>query len=185
MRFETYLEDEPILTENMMRNMLQKLKGKAASGAKKVFKNAWDKLSKTLEPVEDDVLQIINKNFGTNFTSFKQISNERVSEEQLDEDWKHWWEMVRMEGFPTLSFYPALTAWIEIGKVLEPDMAVNWKKFGAYAMMWLAIVSYKFVRDFYKWKKEDPETYWAERPEKAKKAGFKVPEKKRARAGFV
>ena len=89
-----------------------------------------------------------------------------------------------MEGFPTLAFYPALTAWIEIGKVLDSDMSVNWMKFGVYALFWLLLVSGKYIKQFHDWKKQNPEEYFAERPELAKKAGIKIDTKK-IKAGFV
>lgn len=184
MRFENYIDDVPTLNENLMRNMLSKLKGKSTKVVKGIFKNAWDSLVKSMKPQESEVVKIINKNFGTSYRSLDDISKQKLAEGEVNEDWKHWWEMIRQEAFPTLSFYPALTAWIEIGAVLEPDAAVNWKKFGAYALMWAALVSYKYIRDFHKWKKENPEEYFAERPKVAKKAGIKI-DNKRTRAGFV
>lgn len=185
MRLENFIEGRPTLNENIIKSMLNKIKNKSVNSVQRIFKDAWLKLASSLKDKEDEILMIINKNFGTKYRSFDQISKAKPIMEghELNEDWKHYWEMLKSEGFPTLSFYPALTAWIEIGKILEPDMQVNWTKFGAYALFWLLLVSGRFIKQYKKWKKENPDQYYAERPKLAKKHGYE-PSKKQ-RAGFV
>ena len=184
MRLENYIKGKPILNENVFTNMLNKIKSKSINSVQTTFKNAWLKVASTLKDKESEILQIINSKLGTKYKSFDEISRAKPVTENtnLNEDWKHYWELLKAEGFPTLAFYPALTAWIEIGKVLEPNMNVNWTKFGVYALFWLLLVSGKFIKGFKDWKKQSPEEYYEERPELAKKVGFG---KKKTRAGFV
>jgi hypothetical protein len=165
MRLKNYIIDVP-LNENIIKNMLDKLKTKSTNSIEDIFRNAWLKISTSLISKEDEVLKIINSKLGTTFKSFSEISKIKTIKESKDinEGWAHYWELLKTEGFPTLAFYPALTAWIEIGKLLEPDQNVNWTKFGVYALFWILLVSGKFVKSFYKWKKENPEQYFKERP---------------------
>lgn len=184
MRLENYIDGKPTLNENVFTNMLNRVKNKTEKSIQTVFKNAWLKVSSALKDKESEVLLIINSKFGTNFKSFDQISKAKpiMENSELNEDWKHYWDILKAEGFPTLAFYPALTAWIELGKILEPDTDVNWIKFGAYAMFWLFLVSGKYIKQFTDWKKQSPEEYYEERPELAKKHGYKTTKK---RAGFI
>ena len=184
MRLEYFINDKPILNENVFTNMLRKIKNQSIKSVQNTFKGAWLKIASALKDKEQEVLQVINSKFGTNYRSFDQISKAKPIMEgnEINEDWKHYWEIIKAEGFPTLAFYPALTAWIEIGKLLEPDMNVNWTKFGTYALFWLLLISGRFIKQFRDWKKQSPDEYYAERPNLAKKHGF---EKSKVRAGFV
>lgn len=166
MRLEGYLNEGSGLNENVFIAVLKKIKSKADKAALKLFKSGWDKIVKMIRPdQEDDILTIINKQFGTSYKSLKQISKDTIKEStELNEGWKHYWEMLKTEGFPTLAFYPALTAWMEIGKLMDHDQSVNWTKFSVYGLFWLMLVSGKFVSEFRKWKKENPEEYYSERP---------------------
>jgi hypothetical protein len=161
MRLKNYIEETP-LNENIIKNMLDKLKTKSISSVENTFRNAWLKISTLLKDKEPEVLRVINSKLGTNFRSFDEISKIKVirENEEINEDWKNYWELLKSEGFPTLAFYPALTAWMEIGKLLEPDHNVNWTKFGVYALFWVLLVSGKFIKSFYKWKKENPDQYF-------------------------
>ena len=171
MRLEEYLNENMELSENIFIAALKKLKSKTEKTAFKVFKGAWDKIAKMIRPDQEDrALTIINKQFGTRYKSLTQIGKDTIKEStDINEDWKHYWEMLKFEGFPTLAFFPALTSWIELGKLFEPDQAVNWTKFSVYALFWLMLVSGKFVGEFRKWKKENPEEFAAERPHLLKK----------------
>lgn len=176
MRLEEYLNENIELNENIFIAALKKMKSKTDKTARSLFKSGWDKIAKIIRPhQEEQVLSIINKQFGTGYKSLSQISKDTIKEStELNEDWKHYWEMLKFEGWPTLAFFPALTAWIEIGKLLEPDQAVNWTKFSVYALFWLMLVSGKFVGEFRKWRKENPEAFLAERPHLLKKKDKKV-----------
>ena len=186
MRLENFIDGVPTLNENVIKNMLNKIKNKSIKSAVTTFKSAWLKIASSLKDKESEVLRIINSKFGTDYRTFDQISKQKPITEsnEINEDFKHYWELLKMEGFPTLAFYPALTAWIEIGKILDPEMNVNWMKFGVYALFWLLLVSGKYLKQFHDWKKQNPDEYFSERPKLAKKVGVKIDNKK-TRAGFV
>ena len=163
MRLNKYIINEGKFTDILTKSfkMLSKM---PFNKVKKTLADSWENVLPELKSKEELVLKILNSKMKTNFHSLDQITKSRVSEEIVTEDWKHFKEVLSMEAFPTLSFYPALTAWMEIGKILEPGMDVNWTKFGVYALFWLLLVSGRFIKQFYKWKKDHPDEYYAERP---------------------
>mgnify|MGYP000938184447 CR=1 FL=1 len=85
-----------------------------------------------------------------------------TSESLINEDARHWWKLIKQEGFPTLAFYPALQVWLEMDKCLKGD-TFNTKVIMFYAALWLVIVSGKYVAGWMKWKKEKPNEYELER----------------------
>jgi hypothetical protein len=84
------------------------------------------------------------------------------SVEYLQEDLKHWWDLVKQEAFPTLAFYPALTVWCEIDKIIK-GQPYSMKIVACYASLWLVLMSGKYVAGWLKWKREKPDEYEAER----------------------
>lgn len=82
--------------------------------------------------------------------------------ENINEDAKHWWDLVKTEAFPTLAFYPALQVWLELDKVLK-GTEYSGKVIAFYAAFWLVLMSGKYVAGWMKWKKENPEEYGKER----------------------
>lgn len=176
MRFKNYLN------EGIISNLIsKKLKNYTMNKAFNFLENQWKNAIKIIRKngKEKEALSILNKALGTNFKNLDQFNQKNIKKllpeeieiNNINEDLKHWWEMIKDEGFPTLSFYPALTAWIELGKIFDGVDAVNWKKVAVYASFWAALVTGKYIKSFYKWKKEKPQEYYSERPEKAKKIG--------------
>jgi len=193
MRLENFIDGIPTLNENVIKNMLNRIKSKSADSVQRIFKDAWLKISLALKEKEGEVLNIINSKLGTHFKSFDEISKTKpiMESNELNESWGHYWELLKSEGFPTLAFYPALTAWIEIGKILEPEQSVNWTKFGAYALFWLLLVSGRFIKGYKDWKKQNPDEYYSERPKLAKKHNYKFkdssmdPNIQKRKPGFI
>jgi len=175
MRLEEYINENAVyeLNESVFQNMLSKIKNKKSNVLEKLFKSSWIKLVKLIrdQDVEKDAIKIFNKQFNLNIRNLDQLTKERIKESiVMNESWKHWWMMVKDEGFPTLSFYPGLTAWLELDKLFDPDMAVNWSKFGVYAIFWIILISGKYLKGWEQWKKENPEEYEAEKKPKKKKS---------------
>ena len=179
MRFKNYLN------ENLVSRILLKgLKGLAVNAALTFLEKQWEIAKEMIEKyeVEDEALEIINRSFKTRFHSLDDINRKQLrkmlpeSNNPLNEDLKHWWEMVKDEGFPTLSFYPALQAWMELGKLFDGPDTVNWERLAIYSAFWAAIVSGKYFKAFMKWKKQNPKEYYKERPKLAKKHGIKIEE---------
>lgn len=181
MRFNNYLQEN--MNENFIIDTIKKVKNKSSDSVLKLFKTGFIKFVKALEGEEysnivPQILKIINSKLGTNLKSLKDLSKlskskpqMSESEEMLSEDWKHYWEVIKSEAFPSLSFYPALSIWFEIDKLVKniPGNEANFKVIAAYSVLWLLLISGKFVKEFRKWKKENPEEYHAERPGKKTK----------------
>jgi len=169
MRLENFI-NEDVLIENIIINNLKKLFNKPAKKVMMTFQNSFRKFIKIIRQndIEDDVLKILNKHAGKNYKSLEQILKSKpLTEDKLNEDWAHYWDLIKGEAFPSLSFYPALQIWLEIDKLIKGSDA-SIKVMAVYSIIWLLLVSGKFVKQFRKWKKENPEEYATERPSKRK-----------------
>jgi len=182
MRFEKYIN------EGVIKNLLIKqLKKYTADKALNFLEKQWQKAIKMIRKngYEDQALQILNQSLNTKYRSLDQFNKHSMKKmlpeevqisNNLNEDFKHWFDMIKSEAFPALSFYPALTAWLELGKLFDGPDAVDWKKFAVYGIFWALLVSGKYIKEFFKWKKQNPKEYYAERPKLAKKHNINVEE---------
>ena len=166
MRFDNYLQKN--INENFIIDTIKKIKNKSSNAVLKLFKSSFEKFVKTIEGEEysnivPEIIKIINNKLGTNLKNLKDLSKLSKakpklseSEEMLSEDWRHYWEVIKAEAFPSLSFYPALSVWFEIDKLVKniPGNEANFKIIAAYSVLWLLLISGKFVKEFKKWKKE-------------------------------
>ena len=145
------------------KNLLKRLDFKKT---KNFLKSEFDKFvyAALAGDVEEEVVSMINKAFGTKYRNLTQIKKDRLreSDETLNEDLKHWWEVVQTEAFPTLAFYPALSIWLEIDQLFK-GQDMDMRKTTVYALLWVLLVSGKYVKGWMKWKKQNPEEYEAER----------------------
>lgn len=193
MRFDNYLKEDNI-NENIILDTIKKIAGKPANTVMKMFKDGYKKFVDMLEKDQltmgsgadlDKILGIINKAYGTNYKDIKdlkkQINANLKESTDLNEDWARYWGMIKGEAFPALSFYPALTVWLELDKWIRQSGDVNSRVIIVYGLIWLLLISGKFVSGFRKWKKEQPEEYYEERP-KAKARMEKKTKKKAAKA---
>jgi len=161
MRLNNFLNEE-----NIVIKTLKSLKNKSYSAVEKIFKDSWMEFSKTITDhdkkkgtsLESNVLKLINKSYGTNYKSLEKVGKMKIMESDMNEDFKHFWEMVKMEGFPILSFWPGLQVWLQIDKLIRGS-GFDMKTVIIYALLWAALVSGKFVRSWDKWKKENPEEF--------------------------
>ena len=164
MRFKEYIATE--INENFVTNVIQKIKNKTAKSVIDLFKNSFKKFVKYLEDnsLENQFLKIINKHMKTNFNSLSSITKKNIKESKnLNEDLKHWWMFVKSEAFPALSFYPVLKCFLELDKLVISPSSVDVKTMIVYGLMWVFLVSGKYVSDWDKWKKENPSDYKAEK----------------------
>jgi hypothetical protein len=134
--------------------------------SKKFLKDEFDKFvyASMAGDVEEQVISLINKHFGTRYRNLEQIKKERLREdtELVNEDIAHFWELFKGEAFPTLAFYPALSVWLELDKLFQ-GQDMDMKKTTVYALFWLLLVSGKYIKGWHLWKKQNPEEYNAER----------------------
>jgi hypothetical protein len=162
--------NEYIINENMVdkaKGFLSRLTLKAAT---KLFKDSWDEFQEAIESngLEKQVLAFINKAFKTSYRSMEQIGNAKPKKVNLgestsiNESAKHWWDTIKTEAFPTLAFYPALSIWLEIDQLMKGN-DMDMKKTSVYALFWVLLVSGKYAKGWFDWKKQNPEEHAAEK----------------------
>jgi len=96
----------------------------------------------------------------TNMRYYK--SKNKQESVAINEDAKHWWDLLKTEMFPTLAFYPALQVWLEFDKMLK-GTEYSGKAIAFYAAFWLLLVSGKYIKGWLDWKKTSPDEYSKER----------------------
>ena len=163
MRLESYIINESKIE---LVSAFKKLLSTEWNKAEDILKDNVKKFIDMFDGQEEQVLDIINKHFKTNFNNLNQIIKLDIKESvELDEDVKHWWDFVRDQVFPVVSFIPALDAWIEIDKMMRAGSIEggNMKIAIIYTLIWLTMLSFKYVNDWRKWKRENPEEYNKER----------------------
>lgn len=135
-----------IITEGVIQNVIKGLKNLSyrqfVNKAEESIRELIDKL--TEEGKEDEALKIINRAYKSNFKSFSQIVDAKPKlEESSIEDY---WKIIKSELFPTLTFYPALSVWLEIDKLFkgsEPNMRIVI----IYSLFWVALITGKFIQN--------------------------------------
>jgi len=174
MRFEDFLQDE--INEGVLSNALKKIKNKSLSTITSLFKSSWEKLANLTRAkgLEKDTLRIINRHMGTRWKTLDQVSKAKIQENtELNEDFAHWWSTFKGEAFPTLAFYPALSVWLELDKLFAAAGAgPDWIKIGVYAVMFVFLVSGKYLKQWSKWAKDNPDEKEIEDKTAKEKKGF-------------
>lgn len=163
MRLESYIINESKIE---LVSAFKKLLSTEWNKAEDILKDNVKKFIDMFDGQEEQVLDIINKHFKTNFNNLNQIIKLDIKESvELDEDVKHWWDFVRDQVFPVVSFIPALDAWIEIDKMMRAGSIEggDMKIAIIYTLIWLTMLSVKYVSDWYKWKKNNKDEYERER----------------------
>lgn len=176
MRFDNYLKEDN-LNENIIIDTIKKIAGKPANTVMKMFKDGFKKFIGIFQEQDDmtqeKVLGAINKAYGTKYRNVddlkKALKSNLKESTELNEDFAHYWGLIKGEAFPALSFYPALTVWLEVDKWIRQSGDVNSRVIIVYGLIWLLLISGKFIKGFRKWKKEHPEEYYSERPGKEEK----------------
>jgi hypothetical protein len=176
MKFEIYLAEQQELYEGIVSSALSKLKSKTVGAVKGLFKKSFDKLANLLKDkgLEKDALRIINRHMGSRFRTLDQIGKARIVESaEFNEDFAHWWATLKGEAFPTLAFYPALSVWLEMDKLFgAAGLGPDWVKVGVYALMFVLLVSGKYLKQWSKWSKTNPEERDKEAEERKKVKGI-------------
>jgi len=164
LRLETYLKEDEILNEGaFLQKLLNKIGNKSTNLVKKIFKDNWIKLANIIKSnsLEKSALSIINRYLKVNFRSIDQIENMAIKE-SVNEDFKHYWELIKGNAFPSLAFYPLLQVFLEIDKLIKSTGEVNIKAIVVYGLFWVFLVSGKHIKGWIDWKKTNPEEHEAE-----------------------
>jgi hypothetical protein len=165
MRLQKYYELNEMVIDRFFMDEIKKLKNLSWSQVKKKFLSAWEQLKETLktnEEVQDAALKIINKYMKTNYNDLDDVRLVVQESEELNEDASHWWQLIKGEAFPALSFYPALQCWLELDKLLK-GTGFNATILVVYASFWLLLVSSKYIKGWLDWRKTKPDEYGAEK----------------------
>ena len=169
MRLESHLTN--LLNEDVFSDALKKIQSKSSKSIEKFLKSNWDDFSHILQDkvLEDDALEIINRRLGTHYKTLKDIDYMKVMRftegVDLNEDFAHYWDLMRQEAFPSLAFYPALMVWLEFDKMLKANgtSTGSMKVVMVYAAIWLILITGKYIKSFRDWKKKNPEEYRKEK----------------------
>lgn len=130
---------------------------------KKQFKEFMDTIPSGVDTI---IIKMINKAFGTNYRFLQDIYDAKVpnlrESSEMNEDLSHWWKIVSTEGFGALSFYPALNVWLEIDKLLR-GQDINMRVVVVYSLLWVLLISGKYIKGWNEWRKQNPDEYNKER----------------------
>ena len=161
MRLEKYLTENDIISEGIFQKILKKIGNKSTEMAKKLFKENWIKLSSIIYKykLESKTLAIINKHLDTKFKNLEEIENMVIKEDSVNEDFSHYWKLIKDEGFPVLAFYPMLSVWMEIDKLLKGTGEGNLKVIIVYGLFWIFLVTGKHIKGWMDWKKSNPKEF--------------------------
>lgn len=101
------------------------------------------------DPYIDDanVLRIINTRFGTTFSSTSSVFAKALVENtnRVDEGLKDWWKEASTNFYGAISFYPLLTAFLEMDKVIKGTGDANVRAMAIYFLIWVLIISGKVI----------------------------------------
>ena len=183
MRLDDYLEREELnegQKQKQFLRFLDDLKDKSSTAIVNMFKKEWNKLLAILQnqDLENDALKIINKRMGTHYKKLDDISRAKlvkgmVKEDVLNEDVTHWWREIRGTTYGIVSFYPAFQCFIQLNKLMD-GVKPNMKKILIYGLMYIFIVSGRYIMTWNDWRKS-PEG----KEEKLKKEKKKEDKKKK------
>jgi hypothetical protein len=159
-----------LIRESKLIEVIKGLRNKSWNKVISVLKSNWKKFVNLIREngLEKEVINIINKHLKTNYKSLNDISG--VNEDVLNEDFKHFWDMVKQEAFPTLAFYPALSIWMEIDKIFR-NVDMDFKKVLIYGIFWVFLMSGKHIKLWKQWKEKNKKE-WEE--EGMKKNPFSI-----------
>lgn len=165
MRLEEKLDlymQEMRVDESWVKDVVSSLKRFDPRKAKSAFKESWNKLKEIVKDQgkEDEFLRIISKHLNVRASSLEQLEKKKVSESQyLGEDFKHYWEWVKDNAFPTLLIFPGLQIFFELDSLIDNPGDVDIKRIIIYAVFWLIVATGSHITQWNKWRKENPEQY--------------------------
>ncbi len=96
---------------------------------------------------ENGVLKIINSRLGTHFSDVRSVFAQKLMEntDKCDEGLKDWWKEASGSLYGALSFYPLLTTFLELDKVVKGAGDANIRSMSIYFIIWVLVVSGKVL----------------------------------------
>lgn len=154
MKLRAYLINEISFPSWVLRsfNMIKKV----------LSKMTFSQFNKECEKSFRELVAVIDPDDLSRFLKKLGIDERILKESVVNEDAKHWWELIKTEAFPALSFYPALQVWLELDKMIK-GTEYSGKVIGFYAAFWLLLISGKYIKGWIEWKKQNPDQYKLEK----------------------
>jgi len=114
------------------------LRGKVKEFFKKLESNGIDRKK---------VIAITNKHMWSNINNPNQLTSKKITESRLDESvFGDWWTEATGNLYGALSFYPLLTAFLEMDKVIKSSGDADVRSMSIYFLIWVAIISGKILK---------------------------------------
>ena len=154
MKLEYILEyDEKIVMTENKSLIMKVLNDLGRMGWAQAKKHLRSEAMEFVSAIKDDpnaekaVLRIVNKHLGTSFTNLNSIFGKALVEQtnRVDEGLKDWWKEASGNMYGALSFYPLLTAFLELDKVVKGAEGMDVKATMVYFLMWILIVTGKVL----------------------------------------
>jgi hypothetical protein len=103
---------------------------------------------KTRSDVDNEkVLNMLNTRMGTHFSNMNSIFAKSIVENtnKCDEGLANWWKEASTNMYGALAFYPLLTVFLELDKIVKGTEGASVKVAMVYFVIWLLIVSGKVI----------------------------------------
>jgi hypothetical protein len=118
--------------------------------AKKFIKGKVSQLIEYIKSSDIDekaLLRVINKHFNTTFTNMNSMMTKRIVErvDSVDEGIKDWWKEATGNLYGALSFYPLLTVFLELDKIIKGSADANIRAMLIYLIIWVLIITGKVL----------------------------------------
>lgn len=149
--------DKLLLMEdkNFLRSTLNMIFRKNPKSFKSELIKAIDLATKELrdQGVEREVVNIFNKRAGTKLNSVGDLkktlklieSEEQDDEDRLDEKsaFSEWWSEAKSNAYGALAFYPMLTMFLELDKVIKGTADASLRTVIIYLLIWVMVIAGK------------------------------------------
>lgn len=147
--------DEIELNEdtNFIKSVVSKLGKMPWDAAKKFLKQKAQEFVAFIkdDPYIDDanVLRIINTRFGTTFSSTSSVFAKALVENtnRVDEGLKEWWKEASGNLYNSLAFFPILTVFLELDKIIKGSSDASIRTAMIYFIIWILVITGKVGSD--------------------------------------
>jgi len=142
-----------IMNENItfIKDLLNKMGRMSWDSAKKFLKEKAKEfvyyIRDNADFDENAILRIVNTRLDTHFSNMNSLFAKALVErtDKLDEGLKDWWAEAKTSMYGALSFYPLLTVFLELDKVIKGSGDANVRAMMIYFIVWVLIVSGKVI----------------------------------------
>jgi len=153
------IETEMLIAEGVgeLLKMVKDLAKMPIQKIVKLIRKSWEEFAKYIiaSGKEDKALEIINKQFHTNYQNLNQIDKLKIIKENkefLTEDFKHYVMSLKDTVYTSSLIMGMLNVWIELGKLVNGETP-NYKALTFYAILWLILASAKYFEEWKEWMK--------------------------------